>query len=177
MHRAIETRYAGYRFRSRLEARYAVFFDSLKIKWDYEPEGFELPSGRYLPDFWLPLPERPEWGYWVEIKALAPTFDERQRMAELCHATKHNGWFFWGPPSTGSLTISQVAGKSVDLTSGQKTMLLEWAAPIRTREMTKAEFERACNAATGARFEFRDGRHGATHRTRPSADAFDEVAE
>lgn len=52
--KAIETRYAGCRFRSRLEARWAVFFDTLGIRWEYEPEGFELPSGRYLPDFWFP---------------------------------------------------------------------------------------------------------------------------
>lgn len=50
--RAIETVYNGYRFRSRLEARWAVFFDALGVKYEYEPEGFELPSGkRYLPDF------------------------------------------------------------------------------------------------------------------------------
>ncbi|MFI7073497.1 hypothetical protein [Micromonospora sediminicola] len=51
----IETRYAGCRFRSRLEARWAVFFDALNIEWEYEPQGYELPSGQvYLPDFWLP---------------------------------------------------------------------------------------------------------------------------
>lgn len=50
--KAIETIYNGYRFRSRLEARWAVFFDALGVKYEYEPEGFELPSGkRYLPDF------------------------------------------------------------------------------------------------------------------------------
>ncbi len=50
--KAIETRYKGYRFRSRLEARWAVFFDELKATFDYEPEGFKLPSGAtYLPDF------------------------------------------------------------------------------------------------------------------------------
>ncbi len=48
----IETIYNGYRFRSRLEARWAVFLDSLGVKYEYEPEGFELPDGtRYLPDF------------------------------------------------------------------------------------------------------------------------------
>lgn len=48
----IETTYNGYRFRSRLEARWAVFFDTLGIVYEYEPEGFELESGkRYLPDF------------------------------------------------------------------------------------------------------------------------------
>lgn len=50
----IETRYEGYRFRSRLEARWAVFFDIWGVKWQYEPDTFKLPSGRcYLPDFYL----------------------------------------------------------------------------------------------------------------------------
>ena len=48
----IETIYHGYRFRSRLEARWAVFLDSLGVKYEYEPEGFKLPDGSmYLPDF------------------------------------------------------------------------------------------------------------------------------
>ena len=50
--RVIETEYNGYRFRSRLEARWAVFFDALGVPYEYEPEGFTLPSGKkYLPDF------------------------------------------------------------------------------------------------------------------------------
>lgn len=55
MIKAIQTKYKGYCFRSRLEARWAVYFDSLGIEWVYEPEGFELGDGvRYLPDFWIP---------------------------------------------------------------------------------------------------------------------------
>lgn len=50
---AIETSYAGYRFRSRLEARWAVFFTKLGIKWDYEPQGYEFDGETYLPDFYL----------------------------------------------------------------------------------------------------------------------------
>ena len=62
--KAIETSYAGCRFRSRLEARWGVFFDKLGVKWLYEPQGFELPSGEcYLPDFHLP-----DLGLWVEVK-------------------------------------------------------------------------------------------------------------
>lgn len=63
--RAIETHYKGHRFRSRLEARWAVLFDSLNIAWDYEPEGYLVGPNRrpYLPDFWLPK-ER----IWVEVK-------------------------------------------------------------------------------------------------------------
>ena len=50
--KAIETHYNGYRFRSRLEARWAVFFDALGVSYEYEPEGFELDDGTwYLPDF------------------------------------------------------------------------------------------------------------------------------
>ena len=53
-YKPIETEYNGYRFRSRLEARWAVFFDQLGIKYEYEPEGFELSDGTwYLPDFYL----------------------------------------------------------------------------------------------------------------------------
>jgi hypothetical protein len=53
--RAIQTHYKGHKFRSRLEARWAVFFDALGIKWIYEPEGYELDCGTlYLPDFFLP---------------------------------------------------------------------------------------------------------------------------
>ena len=67
--RAIDTRYKGHRFRSRTEARWAVFFDQLGIEWQYEVEGFELPDGtRYLPDFLITTPQGST--RWVEIKPL-----------------------------------------------------------------------------------------------------------
>lgn len=49
----IETRYKRVLFRSRLEARWAVFFDSMGISWQYEPEGFGFGGMKYLPDFLL----------------------------------------------------------------------------------------------------------------------------
>lgn len=52
--KAIPTEYAGVRFRSRLEARYAMFFDEHKMGWEYEVEGIDLGGRWYLPDFWLP---------------------------------------------------------------------------------------------------------------------------
>lgn len=67
--RAIETRYAGHKFRSRLEARWAVFFDALKLPWQYEPQGYavtdpwDAESRAYLPDFYLPTLD-----VWVEVK-------------------------------------------------------------------------------------------------------------
>ncbi len=69
---AIETVFRGYRFRSRLEARWAVFFETLGIDFDYEPEGFDLgETGYYLPDFYLP-----GLRLWLEIKPQAPSHDE-----------------------------------------------------------------------------------------------------
>jgi hypothetical protein len=40
----IETIYKGYRFRSRLEARWAVFMDACGADWEYEPEGISAVS-------------------------------------------------------------------------------------------------------------------------------------
>jgi hypothetical protein len=62
--KAIQTEYKGYRFRSRLEARWAVFLDSLGIPYEYEKDGYDLDGLWYLPDFWLP-----DHGCWLEIKA------------------------------------------------------------------------------------------------------------
>lgn len=67
--KAIETHYAGCRFRSRLEARWAVFFDQIKLPWLYEDQGYVfgekcwLPSFAYLPDFYFPT-----LNLWAEVK-------------------------------------------------------------------------------------------------------------
>lgn len=81
---AIQTRYAGYHFRSRLEARWAVFFDTLGVPWLYEPEAYVLPSGSYLPDFGLP--EVGERGAWFEVKPERGTQDD-PRWSELAVLT------------------------------------------------------------------------------------------
>lgn len=45
----IETWYKSILFRSKLEAKWAFFFDNIGIKWEYEP----LPINNYLPDFFI----------------------------------------------------------------------------------------------------------------------------
>lgn len=45
--KAIPTKYDGVQFRSRLEAKWAVFFDLLGWKWQYEPVDFN----GWIPDF------------------------------------------------------------------------------------------------------------------------------
>lgn len=70
--KAIETVYKGYKFRSRLEARWAVFFDRCDVKWEYEKEGYDLgKSGKYLPDFFLP-----DNNMFVEVKGEMPNNTE-----------------------------------------------------------------------------------------------------
>jgi hypothetical protein len=60
--KAIETRYKGFHFRSRLEARWAVFFDAMNWEWRYEPQGYDIGGEWYLPDFWV------DGLGWVEVK-------------------------------------------------------------------------------------------------------------
>lgn len=59
---AIETLYSGIRFRSRLEARWAAFFDQMGWQWLYEP----IELGGWLPDF-----EIGDIGTLVEVKPFA----------------------------------------------------------------------------------------------------------
>jgi hypothetical protein len=82
--KAIETRYKGYRFRSRLEARWAVFFDTLGIPYRYEPEGYDLDGLLYLPDFYLPKHK-----YYLEVKPeLPPQADPEQTTEKVARLTR-----------------------------------------------------------------------------------------
>lgn len=88
---AIETIFDGYRFRSRLEARWAVFFKTLGVKYEYEKEGYDLDGVWYLPDFWLPEQE-----CWIEIKGGRPTAIECEKALRLAQVTKHRVYVFEG---------------------------------------------------------------------------------
>jgi len=62
--KALETDYNGIKFRSRLEARWAVLFDALYLEYNYEPECFVLSDGsKYTPDFFIP-----KYNLYIEIK-------------------------------------------------------------------------------------------------------------
>lgn len=90
MLKAIETVYRGYRFRSRLEARWAVCFDTLDIAYEYEPQGFDLGGVPYLPDFYLP-----DLRWWIEIKPERPTSTDLMkcgRFGAALHAEFDERW-------------------------------------------------------------------------------------
>jgi hypothetical protein len=92
--RPIPTSFHGFQFRSRLEARWAVLFDSLRIDYWYEPEGFELPDGsRYLPDFYLPQAR-----LYAEVKPDSLTPAEMDKCASLALASGRNVLLLVGPP-------------------------------------------------------------------------------
>lgn len=68
--KAMEVAYSGRIFRSRLEARWAVFLDLLDVNWDYEPSFYQVGDDLYyLPDFYLP-----DHQLWLEVKG-APFMD------------------------------------------------------------------------------------------------------
>jgi hypothetical protein len=90
--KAIQTRYKDCHFRSRTEARWAVFYDALEIEWFYEFDGFVLPGDvQYLPDFWLPKQD-----CYIEIKGARPTWDEEHRCYQLAQGTGKNVYCFFG---------------------------------------------------------------------------------
>lgn len=91
--KAIETEYNGYLFRSRTEARWAVFFDYIGEPYEYEKECFQLPSGKYLPDFFLP-----KKNLWVEIKGKEPTEKEWRKCVKLFELTGFPVVCLWGTP-------------------------------------------------------------------------------
>lgn len=104
--KAINTHYNGYKFRSRTEARWAIFFDELQIAYDYEPKGFDLSGIRYLPDFHLSNglilhqfePTQLDQ-IWVEIKADTTLSDaDRTKMAEFVKQTDHHILLIAGQP-------------------------------------------------------------------------------
>jgi len=137
--KAIETVHSGYKFRSRLEARWAIFFESLHIPYQYEVEGFDLDNaGWYLPDFFFPEglwncacnfqslknsgdypPE--EWG---EIKPRHFTIDHKMEM-KMQHLSLHTGHtvsLFCGDPYHQSFCIyrcHRFGGKVIQATFGE----------------------------------------------------------
>lgn len=163
---AIQTRYKGYHFRSRLEARWAILLDALGWTWRYEPEGYNLPSGPYLPDF-LVLKEghykNESHDFYLEIKGGSPNELERQKARELSQATGAMVVFGVGDPEP--LKIYDLEAYELDECSSADCPSFsvsisaycrwKWARPgvMLGEEDAGPEDVRACNAARSARFE------------------------
>ena len=97
------TTYGGVQFRSRLEARWAIVFDSLGVGWEYEPRTFRTIEGGYLPDFHIFAPKP----FWLEIKGPEPIERDYVRAEAVQAETNEKLRFLVGyvpdPPSHGIL--------------------------------------------------------------------------
>jgi hypothetical protein len=161
MIQAIQTAYKGYHFRSRLEARWAVFFDALGLQWEYEPEGFALPDGsRYLPDFLL-RDNRKTPDLWIEIKP-AKHIAEKEILPFFkfaCEITKQR-------ENVGCLVLTGVPpGEDLYVVGsfGGRRASGELAIDIFLPRLLSATSERVEQAAISARSaRFEHGESGAT---------------
>ena len=169
----IETMYNGYRFRSRTEARWAVFLDSIGLDYEYEKEGYDLgDSGWYLPDFWLPL-----YQMFIEVKGGEPTPIEIEKARALTKLTGHRTLIAVGPPerdrqwgvlpddiwgwSFGVCRRCEGSRKSMglllwdgrDFPVGEEQMHPNWCTPSCDGRMSLDVDSRHYAAAKSARFE------------------------
>jgi len=106
------TWHGGIQFRSRLEARHALFFDELHLKWEYETQGFASDGQPYLPDFAV---FAATGTIWIEIK---PSWDadpdgiEKFRRFAIQRPMPSRAALLVGPPSATATAL--VIGGSID---------------------------------------------------------------
>jgi len=141
MLQAIETRYAGRRFRSRREARWAILFDELDLDWRYEPEGYVLPGNvHYLVDFELHLP-----GGRIQYVEVKPDLEENGKLASLVQESGHTG-FVVAEPMLRAMVL-----RRCPLNGWLKCMPSEWLTKVSGRDQLSVQA--ASNAALSARWE------------------------
>jgi hypothetical protein len=149
--KAIETQYAGCRFRSRLlEARWAVLLSNLGIAWEYEGQGFQLPSGkRYLPDFRLP-----ELRMFLEIKGAEPAeadLDKVREFAVAAHAYGYVTLMLVGDIPRPEPETAAVPARAFLIAGGRVAdAIVHWAPG----DAAPGGLRNALTAARSARFEF-----------------------
>lgn len=149
--KALPSIYGGIRFRSRLEARWAIFFDKLGVKWEYEPEGFDMDGVPYLPDFRLISTHKGLGGAYAEVKPAGGDYSKAKRLASM---SKKDVIILEGQPAPtailkstgwcGSALISQSCGHTYlwwNLGEDPAVFEKEW------RDLSPADFTRARHAA------------------------------
>lgn len=76
--KAIQTKWHGCWFRSKLEARWAVAFEAMGLEWEYEPGGYVVDGVWYEPDFIVAGLLGEQWWTFVEVKGRMGDFDRRK---------------------------------------------------------------------------------------------------
>ena len=91
---SIPTFYNGRWFRSRLEARWAIAFDTLGIAWTYEPDIYVVNGTLYLPDFQLL-----DCGTWIEVRGAESRIDRKFHIAAAAELPDAHAIAAAGSPS------------------------------------------------------------------------------
>lgn len=158
--KAIETKYKGYRFRSRTEARWAILFDSLGIKWKYESEGYDLGNGiYYLPDFKINV-IYPSFQtiLWIEIKGEYPSKSEIKKLFLLSKTMHCVCFFFVGVPGDHSIYFCDPHKKEEECMEKIGMMKYQLGNILGFESepffVDSVEVSQAISAARAARFEF-----------------------
>lgn len=142
---AIETRAYGCRFRSRLEARWAVFMTEAGFSWEYEPEGAELEAGRYLCDFRVTGPTGVT--VWLEVKPVVDDHDD-PRWAELARVS---GMMLF------TVRGMHRRGDRCDTAHSARVWMPDGTVADVHRLWQAKEYEGAWDRASSARFDGTDG--------------------
>lgn len=153
--KALPTTYKGHRFRSRVEARHALFMDVLKIPYAYEDAGFQFEDGTmYLPDFFLPAHD-----VWYEVKGAPPDAGEIRKARELAKGTHKDVYIVFGNFSTGHPPFPHPVAVKID-PQGTLDGLYAWSRDNSLVKLDKVRtsgmLSDAYAAARGARFDGKD---------------------
>lgn len=148
--RSIPTRYAGCHFRSRLEARWAVFLDTLDVEWQYEPEGFDMGgAGYYLPDFRIDLEGRGPG--WLEVK---PFGDHHHRLEDAIPADQlRKVSTFSIQPGVHIAVVGEFGRKDHGYVPAWQWEQGQWAPSLQTLDRGAPDIRAAWRAARSSRFE------------------------
>lgn len=155
------TTFNGTKFRSRLEARWAVFFELCRIKYEYEPYRASVRIG-YRPDFGLGYRNEPhklnsnlrdcasyayDYTVIVEIKPSAPTGEEKTKLERYCtklHQVSRasrlspvQGLLLAGPPNSFKLYSTQPVACGDILTDQDPCSLRTSTSKLRRRNLNR----------------------------------------
>jgi hypothetical protein len=172
--KAIETEYNGYKFRSRLEARWAVFFDAMGFDWVYEPEGYHLLDGRlYLPDFYICASKEEKRKMFIEVKPTEFTKEEESLCLQLTELTLEETGMLVGVPDykihnywrwdSGDGSFGPIKGEFC-FVRGKWGIFYEPGYDAETLRDINPDLQKAITEARQARFE-----HGQTPKSRKAA--------
>lgn len=151
----IKTKYKSVTFRSRLEARWAIFFDEIGWQWEYEPKKYRLKGGLlYVPDF------RVNMFCFVEVKPEEPYVEEKVKAVRLAKGLDIPVVFGIGVPNAQDIAegLGGYHGKTEvgwcrNLLSFSSYCLSKWNRPgVYARMDPDREDYDACAEAYGWQF-------------------------